>query len=56
MNRPEKKALEITTEIVVAQMQNTSGPVCSETGKDVGDYFREIYNSVLEITKTTLED
>lgn len=52
MDRPEKKALEITTEIVVAKMSNSGLSTNSANGKVVGEFFTEIYNKVLAITKT----
>lgn len=50
MNRPEIKALDITTEIVVAKMQSETYSATESSGKNVGKFFKEIYDSVLAIT------
>lgn len=51
MTRYEKKALEITTQIVVAKMQNSTTSCNEATGKQIGEFFTEIYKSVCEITE-----
>ena len=51
MLHPETKALEIVKEIVTARMTNADHRIDKESGARVGEYFQEIYNKVLEITK-----
>ena len=46
----ESKALEITTQIVVAKMENSGNIACKKTGEETAEFFKEIYNAVKEIT------
>ncbi len=55
MVKPEKLAFDATKEIVIAKMTNTTLPPCEDSGSNVGDFFKEIYNKILEIAKT-IED
>lgn len=51
MLHPEIKALEITKEIVTASMTNYTVPASKVNGEKVGEFFQEIYNKILEVTK-----
>lgn len=51
MNRPETRAFEVTTEIVVSKMSNSNLSVSKDNGILVGEYFQEIYKKVLEVAK-----
>ena len=51
----ESKALEITTQIVVAKMGNSGNIACKQTGKDTAEFFKEVYNAVKEITSSIEE-
>lgn len=55
MNFHEDKALEITTQIVVAKMENSNTTACKKTGEDTAEFFKEIYNAVKEITSSIAE-
>ena len=48
---PKKEALEIATKITVASAEAKGFPA-SVTGKEAGNYFKELYEAILEITKT----
>lgn len=51
----EKKkqiALDITTQIVVAKMSNSSISVVGDCGIKVGDFFSEIYKKIAQIVET----
>ena len=50
MNSAELKALEITTQIVVAKVGNSDSVACKRTGEDTAEFFKEIYNAVKGIT------
>lgn len=56
MRYSDKKALEITTQIVEAKMSSTSTAVNKETGKAVAEFFEEIYNGVSKITAEISDD
>lgn len=51
----ESKALEITTQIVVAKMENSTNAACQNSGKDTAEFFKEVYNAVKEITSAIEE-
>lgn len=51
MSRPYSKAFEATNELVKARLSNTSSPINQEIGKNVAEYYQEIFNKVLEIAK-----
>lgn len=51
MIKPERIAFDATKEIVIAKMTNTTLAPCKNGGKDVGDFFQEIYDKLLEIAK-----
>ena len=55
MDSPETKALEITTQIVVAKMENSGNAACKKSGEDTAEFFKEIYNAVKEITSSIEE-
>lgn len=55
MMSPTEKALEITTQIVVAKMGSSNNTACKKTGEDVAEFFKEIYNAVKGITSTIVE-
>ena len=55
MNFPEKKALDIATQIVVAKMANSGNIACKQTGKDTAEFFNEVYNAIKEITSAIEE-
>lgn len=47
----EQKALEITTQIVLAQIQNSQPALVNETsGKAISDYFKAVFAGVKDIT------
>lgn len=52
MFRAKNKALEITAEIVKAKMANSTISSNALGGKDVADFFKEIYQGVLEVAET----
>ncbi|MCH5210404.1 MAG: hypothetical protein J1F01_05505 [Oscillospiraceae bacterium] len=52
----KSKALDITTQIVTASLQNNSlARISTETGKNVAEYFKAIYEGVKEATKNANE-
>jgi len=51
---PKKEALEIATKITVACAEAKGYPT-SFPAKDVGLYFKALYEAVLEITTTVVE-
>lgn len=55
MDSFKSKALEITTQIVVAKMENSDGAACKKTGEDTAEFFKEVYNAVKEITSSIEE-
>jgi hypothetical protein len=47
----DQKALEITTQIALAQIQNSQPIVPNEgAGKAIAEYFKAIYNGVKDVT------
>lgn len=52
MQPSDKKALEITTQIVVARMQNTTINATKDGGTCVAEFFKAIFEGVKEITST----
>lgn len=50
--KPERTAFEAAKEIVIAKMTNTTIPPCEDSGKNVGEFFQEIYDKLLEIAKS----
>ena len=55
MSSFKSKALEITTQIVVAKMENSGNIACKNTGEETADFFKAIYNAVKEITSSIEE-
>lgn len=49
MAKPERIAFDATKEIVIAKMTNSTLSPCEGTGIQVGKFFQEIYNKLLEI-------
>lgn len=52
MQFPEQKALDITTQIVVAKLHNSDSSINAVRGQDVAAYFKAIYESVQAITSS----
>ncbi len=51
MKNVDQKALEITTQIALAQIQNSQPIVPNEgAGKAIAEYFKAIYNGVKDVT------
>lgn len=51
MVKPERIAFEATKEIVIAKMTSSSISPSTDGGEKVGDFFKGIYDKILEITK-----
>lgn len=49
MHRPNNFALTAAKEIVVAKMSNTSIVPCKKSGKEVAEFFEEIYNMIAKL-------
>lgn len=49
--RPDNLAFVTAKEIVVARMNNAEHKINSESGEHVDEYFKAIYEKLLEITK-----
>ena len=49
MHHPKEAALQITKEIVVAKMSNSSLAPNNSTGQYVADFFETIYNKVAKL-------
>lgn len=56
MNYPRETALQITKEIVVAKMQNSSVIANKIGGENVAEFFEEIYNKVSAIATDIAKD
>lgn len=52
MNFPEKEALNITTQIVVAKMRSSENSINAASGKATADFFKAIFEGVKEITSS----
>ena len=52
MTRPQLRALDIATQIVIAKVANDNATICAANGQLLADYFKAIYENVLEITET----
>ena len=52
MNPLNQFALTTEKEIVVAKMENPAVRANKDGGKDVADFFEEIYNRVLALSKS----
>lgn len=49
----DKYVADVTKEIVVAKMSNTTLSVNDVAGKEVADFYREIYNGIYATLKDT---
>ena len=52
MDKAKFKALEITTQLVAAKLSNANFMVNGEKGKEVADFYKEIYNGILNLTES----
>lgn len=53
MKNVDQKALEITMQIALAQIQNSQPVVPNEgSGKGIAEYFKAIYNGVKDVTSS----
>ena len=48
-NRAELQAIEIATELVKEKLSNSTICVNTDGGKATADYFKEVFNGVLEV-------
>lgn len=49
MTSAQKYAMEIAREVTIARAGNSSIAVNAEAGKDMGDYFEQIYKKAYEL-------
>lgn len=55
MNYKQEKALNIACQIVVAKMSNNTETADKITGNATGEFFKAVYDGVLEIISSTAE-
>lgn len=51
MDRSDRYALDAAKEMTIAKLSNANIIINSESGKNVADFFEEIYKKVSEIAK-----
>lgn len=52
MDPIKRYALDIAKEIVIAKMESSAVKANKDGGKDVADFFEEIYNRVLALSES----